>query len=210
MMRCVPGDGLYRRPPVLGLSPVQDAVAYPSPVDALSATFVTAVACGWDTSFAVTGLFDALRGNFPLLCSHSPRPNPLQCRVMWRFRADGGCCDSPRFAFVFRWTMTADEGAVYSWGHGQHGSLGHGHTHDVPVPTLVASLYGRPVHAISSGFSHTVVAVGTSMVLHAMHPPVWYRCWFCATAWGRNGFDRGHTHFPMVSAVTSAKLVLED
>jgi alpha-tubulin suppressor-like RCC1 family protein len=42
-----------------------------------------------------------------------------------------------------------EEGQVFSWGHGQDGLLGHGHTSNVPFPMIVEALQDVPVSSIA-------------------------------------------------------------
>ena len=49
-----------------------------------------------------------------------------------------------------------EQGALYTWGHGTSGQLGHGNDDHVYVPTLVqGALQGATVIDVSTGYSHT-------------------------------------------------------
>ena len=50
-----------------------------------------------------------------------------------------------------------DRGAVYSFGHGMHGQLGHGDTSDQPTPRLIDGLPERGrVVAVAAGAHHSL------------------------------------------------------
>jgi alpha-tubulin suppressor-like RCC1 family protein len=51
-----------------------------------------------------------------------------------------------------------DKGALYSWGKGIDGQLGHGNTKNMQKPTLIESLQGE-VEAVSCGTNHTIVSL---------------------------------------------------
>ena len=51
--------------------------------------------------------------------------------------------------------MTAS-GAVWSWGDGGFGQLGHGDTQDQLLPKAVDALAGRRVVAVSAGDDHSI------------------------------------------------------
>ena len=49
-----------------------------------------------------------------------------------------------------------EEGALYTWGHGDYGRLGQGNTENAEVPTLVqGALLGATVMQVSAGTAHT-------------------------------------------------------
>ena len=56
------------------------------------------------------------------------------------------------------------DGALYTWGGGLHGRLGHNDTRDEPAPQQVdpAFLGDRPALAVACGLDHTLVLVDGS------------------------------------------------
>eukprot|EP00736_Rhodelphis_marinus_P014059 Rmarinus@m.24917 len=52
-------------------------------------------------------------------------------------------------------------GAMYTWGAGDHGKLGHNNTLDLPLPTYVEGLKGLAVKKVSCGGEHTVALLGS-------------------------------------------------
>ena len=61
-------------------------------------------------------------------------------------------------AGFYHCAAVTDTGALYTWGRGQHGRLGHGLVEDEPSPRLVEALVGSPVTLISCGEYHTLAA----------------------------------------------------
>ena len=53
--------------------------------------------------------------------------------------------------------VLTNEGAVLSFGNGQHGRLGHGDEEEQLVPKVIAALRGRRVVAIAAGGEHSMV-----------------------------------------------------
>ena len=51
----------------------------------------------------------------------------------------------------------AADGAVWSWGHGGHGQLGHGDTQDQLLPKAVEAFAGQRVVAVSAGAAHNLI-----------------------------------------------------
>jgi len=47
------------------------------------------------------------------------------------------------------------EGALYTWGHGRNGKLGHGHMYDTNTPTRVEDLCNTKVAQVATGAAHT-------------------------------------------------------
>jgi len=60
--------------------------------------------------------------------------------------------------------LTAD-GAVWSWGDGDYGKLGHGDWQDQPLPKKVEAFAGQRVVALSAGESHSLTLTADSAVL---------------------------------------------
>jgi alpha-tubulin suppressor-like RCC1 family protein len=56
------------------------------------------------------------------------------------------------------------DGALYSWGKGIDGQLGHGNTKNMPKPTLVESL-GNEVEDVSCGTNHTIVSIRREVLM---------------------------------------------
>ena len=58
----------------------------------------------------------------------------------------------------------ANTGGLVTWGRAQHGQLGHGRKQhpDLPSPTPVAALAGRPLAALACGHFHTAALVASS------------------------------------------------
>ena len=61
-------------------------------------------------------------------------------------------------AGLYHCAAVTDSGALYTWGRGQHGRLGHGLVEDEPAPRLVEALVGSPIALVSCGEYHTLAA----------------------------------------------------
>lgn len=59
--------------------------------------------------------------------------------------------------------VITETGALYTWGRGQHGRLGHGIIEDEPTPRLVEALLGVVVLAVSCGEFHTLVSTSNGI-----------------------------------------------
>lgn len=57
-----------------------------------------------------------------------------------------------------------DSGALYSWGNGQCGRLGHGNEEDVYTPTQIQALHRATVTNVSAGGGHTLVTTRSGRV----------------------------------------------
>ena len=57
--------------------------------------------------------------------------------------------------FVLSRHHTAD-GALWSWGRGGHGQLGHGDTQNQLLPNKIEAFAGQRVVAVSAGFAHNL------------------------------------------------------
>jgi alpha-tubulin suppressor-like RCC1 family protein len=55
-------------------------------------------------------------------------------------------------------------GALYAWGTGDHGLLGHGENDDLAVPRVVGGIGGAVV-GMSGGVSHSLVTTAVGRVL---------------------------------------------
>jgi alpha-tubulin suppressor-like RCC1 family protein len=63
----------------------------------------------------------------------------------------------------FHCAAVTDNGALFTWGRGQHGRLGHGLSEDEPAPRLVEALLGTTVVQVACGEFHTVCSTGTAV-----------------------------------------------
>ena len=55
-------------------------------------------------------------------------------------------------------------GALFTWGSGMHGALGHGNSSDINRPTRVKRLAGVAVSSVSCGNNHTVASTRSGEV----------------------------------------------
>lgn len=53
-------------------------------------------------------------------------------------------------------TLAVTDDAVYSWGHGQCGALGHGTYEDKALPTRIKALLGKDIERVGAGQHHTL------------------------------------------------------
>ena len=61
--------------------------------------------------------------------------------------------------------VIATDGALFSWGNGGYGQLGHGDTHDHYLPTEVESLKGTRIRSIEASEAHSIVVTDPGAVL---------------------------------------------
>ena len=85
----------------------------------------------------------------------SPIPRPIRGPLLGRIVKQISCGESHCAAIT-------DNQALYTWGRGQHGRLGHGVTENEFFPRLVEAFVGVPVTAVACGDYHTLVATATN------------------------------------------------
>ena len=84
--------------------------------------------------------------------------------------------------------MVTETGAVFSFGQGGDGQLGHGDAEDQPTPKVIEALRGERVMAMSAGVAHSLVLTEARAVLS-----------FGDGDYGRLGHgDRENRHTPKV------------
>jgi len=81
----------------------------------------------------------------------SPIPRPIRGPLLGKIVRQISCGESHCAAIT-------DTQALYTWGRGQHGRLGHGVTENEFFPRLVEAFVGIPVTAVACGDYHTVCA----------------------------------------------------
>ena len=62
--------------------------------------------------------------------------------------------DSSQHVHTIHWSLVC---AVYTWGRGEDGQLGHGDTNDQSSPQLVEALQGKAIVQMACGSGHTIV-----------------------------------------------------
>ena len=132
----------------------------PEPVSALSGLSVAHVACGDNHSILV--LIDGA-----LLCfgrnqngqlglgDTKDRASPARVEALSGIhilRAAGGAEHT---------AVATDDGAMYTFGWGRYGNLGHGHCEDVHTPKLVEGLRGQNVKEPVCGWRHSAALTDT-------------------------------------------------
>ncbi|XRB09249.1 ultraviolet-B receptor UVR8 [Pycnococcus provasolii] len=149
----------------------------PKRVDALASVSVRALACGREHSAALTsdgavytwghGAFGEL-GHGDDSNQHTPTRVDALASVSVRALACGGRHSA---------ALTSD-GAVYTWGHGAYGQLGHGDdTSNQHTPKRVDALASVSVRALGCGHNHTAALTSDGAVY----------------TWGRGEYGRlGH------------------
>ena len=84
----------------------------------------------------------------------------LQGLVVSMFACGGGSEEHPSAAVT-------SSGAIYTWGSGGSGQLGHGDLENLVMPQVVSSplLQGQQVVQVACGSAHTVVITHTGAIL---------------------------------------------
>ncbi|KAL5262692.1 hypothetical protein ACHWQZ_G008179 [Mnemiopsis leidyi] len=90
-------------------------------------------------SFGQLGLGDLMR-----------RPTPRLVHLMLSHCIVSVCCGEHHTAVL------TSKGAVFTWGDGNYGQLGHGNTNQQIVPRQVQELMGDKIDVISCGYNHTI------------------------------------------------------
>ncbi len=77
--------------------------------------------------------------------------------------------------------MAVTDDAVYSWGQGQFGALGHGSYEDRAVPSRIRTLAGKDIEKVACGSFHTLllrrdgVVYGCGLAKHGQLPGAMHR-----------------------------------
>lgn len=78
-------------------------------------------------------------------------------------------------------TVAVTDDAVYSWGQGQFGALGHGSYEDRAVPSRIRALAGKDIEKVACGSFHTLllrrdgVVYGCGLAKHGQLPGAMHR-----------------------------------
>ncbi|XP_014266621.3 putative E3 ubiquitin-protein ligase HERC3 isoform X1 [Maylandia zebra] len=147
----------------LGLGTRESVCRSPQHVPSLSAIPVIQVAAGGDQSFALSvsgGVFSWGRNDCGQLGLGDTKdrhtPAPVQCLNMKK--AQRISCGQDHTAILTK------HGAVFTFGSGQHGQLGHNSLRNELRPRLVAELWGAKVTKIACGRNHTLVLTESKRV----------------------------------------------
>ena len=138
-----------------------ESVLLPLAVKALQGKLVASSFCGWNHSAAVTcdgELYTWGDGSRGQLGSSSidSRPLPQLVDGLVRVHVTAVCCGGMHTAAV------SASGAIWTWGNGDSGRLGHGNEEDQLAPKLVETLANCRVVCISASLytTHAVVDSG--------------------------------------------------
>ena len=135
----------------------------PKEVAALRGTPVAAVSAGYTHSLAVTAdgaVFSWGVGSFGAL-GHGDHQDQL---VPKEVAAPRGTPVKAVAASMFHSLASAEDGAVFSWGHGYNGCLGHGDREDRLLPKQVEALRGTSIAAVSSVQFHSLALTARGAV----------------------------------------------
>ncbi len=67
------------------------------------------------------------------------------------------------FVFLYRLFFFTLANAIYSWGLGEYGRLGHGDEKDYNVPTLINEFKNKVIQSVSCGAEHSAAVVEGSL-----------------------------------------------
>lgn len=145
----------------------------PQRVPGLVGVFITAIACGRTHSIAIdaAGALWSWGGGDDGALGHGDtrtRSEPERCMALATKVMVGVACGS-RHSLAL-----SSEGALYSWGWGVYGQLGHGDVNSRRTPCEVAALEGLSIVQLACGYRH-------SMVVSSSPHIAW------AWGWGRHG-----------------------
>ncbi|KAG7523241.1 putative E3 ubiquitin-protein ligase HERC4 [Solea senegalensis] len=147
----------------LGLGKRKPGANSPQQLKSLSAMPLVRVAAGGEQSFALSvsgGVFGWGRNDRGQLglgdTADRHKPTAVKCLNMKK--SVQICCGKDHTA-----TVTKD-GAVFTFGSGQYGQLGHNSLRDELRPRLVAELLGAKVTKIACGMHHTLVLTDSDKV----------------------------------------------
>ena len=127
----------------------------PKKVEAFADERVVAVSAGGDQSLALTadgGVWSWGWGAFGRL-GHGDQQSQLLPKKVEAF--DGQRVLAVSAGEYHSLTLTAD-GAVWSWGSGGEGQLGHGDRQSQPLPKKIVAFTGHRVVAVSAGEYHSL------------------------------------------------------
>ncbi|EOD32345.1 hypothetical protein EMIHUDRAFT_631926 [Emiliania huxleyi CCMP1516] len=135
----------------------------PKKIEAFAGQRIVAVSAGSDHSLALTAdgaLWSWGYGAFGRL-GHGNEQRQLLPKKIEAFAGQRVVAASAGYAHSL--ALTAD-GAVWSWGYGTLGRLGHGDNHDQLEPKEVEALAGRRAVAVSAGMSHSLAITADGAV----------------------------------------------
>ncbi|XP_030586971.1 probable E3 ubiquitin-protein ligase HERC4 isoform X2 [Archocentrus centrarchus] len=147
----------------LGLGTRKSGCRSPQHVRSLSTIPVIQVAAGGDQSFALSvsgGVFSWGRNDCGQLGlgDIKDRHTPVSVHCLNRKKAHHISCGQDHTAILTK------HGAVFTFGSGQHGQLGHNSRRNELHPRLVAELWGAKVTKIACGRNHTLVLTDSKKV----------------------------------------------
>ena len=135
----------------------------PKRVEALASVSVRALACGYAHTAALTsdgavytwgGGNDGQLGHGDTSHQHTPKRVEALASVSIRALACG----------EYHTAALTSDGAVYTWGYGAYGRLGHGDTSRQHTPKRVEALASTSVRALACGGSHTAALTSDGAV----------------------------------------------
>ncbi|KAK7912553.1 hypothetical protein WMY93_012764 [Mugilogobius chulae] len=175
----------------LGLGKSDSKTSSPQPVRSVSELLVVQVAAGGEQSFCLTvsggvwswgcnssgqlGLGDTTDRHTPHLLQHLNMKQTchISCGeahtavlTQVKLTPEDGAAVKPELT-----VCVLQDGAVYTFGSGQHGQLGHNSFRDELRPRLVAELRGSKVTAVACGRLHTVLLTHSHMYFCGVHGP---------------------------------------
>ena len=135
----------------------------PTKVEALAGQRVVAVAVAWQHSFALTAdgsVWSWGGGGFGKL-GHGDEQDQLLPKKVEAFADQSVVATSAGTGHSL--VLTSD-GAVWSWGAGVYGQLGHGDEQRQMLPKKIEALAGQSVIAVSAGFAHSLAITADGAV----------------------------------------------
>ena len=146
----------------LGHGDEQDQLL-PKKIEAFTGWRVVAVSAGSDRSLALTadGAVWSWGCGWTGLLGHGDTQRQLLPKKVEAFAGQRVVAVSA--AFFHSLALTAD-GAVWSWGRGGGGKLGHGDEQNQLLPKKIAALAGQRVVAVSAGYAHSLALTADGSV----------------------------------------------
>ena len=135
-----------------GVTQLNTSTRLPSPLGGERAMSVTA---GAAHSLALTGsgaVWSWGQGGSGAL-GHGDEEDQWQPKKIEAFAGQRVVAVSAGFAHNLAFTA---DGALWSWGGGQDGRLGHGNTQNQPLPKKIEALAGQRIVAVAPGYFHSI------------------------------------------------------
>ena len=132
-----------------------DSLSKPTVVQSLSDQGIIGISCGSKHMLAITTSFRVYswgNGGHGRLghgdTTGTATPRPIEALINQNIM-QASCGDSHT-------AVVSTLGAIYSWGAGTYGRLGHGSEGDIHLPTAISTFKGKRMYMIACGFRHNL------------------------------------------------------